>query len=52
VCHVAGSAVQVHREHADRRAARVVHPPVQAHLSVRPPGTCARGCGTCASVAR
>jgi hypothetical protein len=33
------TAVQVHHEHFDRRAARVVRPPVQSPLSVRPPGT-------------
>ncbi len=48
-CGVLGSAVQVYREHADRRATRVVRPPVQSRLTVRPPGTCARKCGTCAS---
>jgi hypothetical protein len=35
-----GSAAQVNREHADHRAARVVHQPVQAQLTVRPPGSC------------
>ncbi len=39
MCDVVGSAVQVDREHTDRRAARVVYQPVQAQLSVRPPGT-------------
>jgi hypothetical protein len=52
VCDAVGSAVQDDREHADRRAARVVHQPVQSPFTVRPPGTWARGCGTCASDAR
>jgi hypothetical protein len=49
VCYVMGSALQGDREHADRHAARVVRRPVQSPLTVRPPGTCARGCGPCAS---
>jgi hypothetical protein len=52
LCDVEGSAAQGYREHADRRVARVVRPPVQSLHTVRPPGTCARGCGTCASGAR
>jgi hypothetical protein len=40
------TAVQVDREHVDRCAARVVRQPVQSRRSVRPPGTCARGCGS------
>jgi hypothetical protein len=39
VFHVVGSALQDDREHADRRAARVVHQLVPAPLSVRSPGT-------------
>jgi hypothetical protein len=53
VCDVVGSTVQVYREHADLRAARVARQPVQSRPSVRPPGsTCARGLGTCAPGAR
>jgi hypothetical protein len=44
-CDVVGSVVQDDQEHADRRAARVARQPVQSLHTVRPPGTCARGCG-------
>jgi hypothetical protein len=51
LCYVMGSAAQGDLEHFDRRAARVVRQPVQSRLTVRPPGSCVRGFGTCASAA-
>jgi hypothetical protein len=48
-CDVLVSAAQVYQEHADRRAARVARQPFRSRHTVRAPGTCARGCGTCAS---